>query len=366
MSRAEDHLYPPRPGRAARRWPAAALLVAALGAVAAVLAGGLVGSVPSAVRGPGAVLKPPYVPSSGAYLGLDPNFVRGRAASFQAQLFESRTGRALGIVSYYVDFGALPSMVDVAKVAQRRSVPMINMNCGAPDPSIAAGRRDRELRAVARVLKAYGGPVLFRWFWEMNLPNVNGHPACLAGAAGPGYVAAYRHIWTIFHDVGARNVAFVWCPSDAHSAQHQTDATYWPGSAYVDWVAADLYDRGTVKPSFGNQFRAFYAYWTAAAPGKPIMLAETGAVGSPTQVQWLAQILSALTTKDSRVPGTPFPEVHAVVYVDAVDLHDYVLRKDTSGMEEFAAVERLPYFSVLSPALAASGADRPRRPSSAG
>lgn len=309
-------------------------------------------SVPPAAGSAGAAskaLRPPYVPNAGAYLGLDPNYAPGLATSSQARQFERHTGRTLGIVSYYVAFGQIPPFADVERAADRRSLPMISMNCGAPDIAIAEGHRDPQLRAAARAFKAYGGPLLFRWFWEMNLPDVNGHAACLGTAGGRGYIEAYRHIWRIFHDVGARNVAFVWCPSDAHSARHQEDLTFYPGNRFVDWIGADLYDRPTAPGSFGQQLTAFYVRWSTYAPGKPIILAETGAVGLAAQQLWLGQIAAALETRLAGVRGTPFTHVHAVVYVDAVDVYDYVLHRGEAGIEEYGDLAQEHFFSVLSP-----------------
>ena len=325
--------------------------VGLIGLVAVAAVGGGVhtpaqASVRAASAAP-AVLRPPPVPHSGTYLGLDPNFAPGISTPVQARVFERRTGRTLGIVSFYSSFGQIPDFAVMRAVESRGSLPMVNMNCGAPDTSIAAGRRDNQLRSDARALKRYGDPVLFRWFWEMNLPNVNGHAACLAGAGGRGYIAAFRHIWTIFRQVGASNVAFVWCPSDAHSAVHQYDLTFYPGSSYVDWVGADLYDRTTVSTSFGQQFHAFYERWTHLAPGKPIMLAETGADGSLSQQKWLEQIDAALTAKVPHLSGTPYSHVHAVVYVDAIDVYNYILHKATRGFDAYADIAHQKHFSRL-------------------
>ena len=265
----------------------------------------------------------------------------------QADEFEKTTGRTLGIVSFYVDFGTLPPMADVDLVADQGSLPMINMKCGAPDTGITAGRYDGKLRAAATTLKKYGGPVLFRWFWEMNLPNVNGHPACLGNAGAPGYIAAWRHIWTIFHQVGAANVAFVWCPSAAHGVKHRYDPTFYPGNGYVNWIGADMYDRVKVRGTFGQQFIAFYGHWRNYSGGKPIILCETGANNSALQQLWLTQIADAMTKRLTHVPGTPMKDLHGVVYWDGSGIFDYILQPGTAGEKEYATLAHEKYFSFL-------------------
>jgi hypothetical protein len=332
-----------------RRRSVASIALAGLAATTGVVLAGAhtpaQASVQASRMGPN-VLVPPKVPHSGTYLGLDPNYEPGTPIPVQVREFERLTGRPLGIVSFYTSFGVLPSITAMGSVSLVGSIPMVNMKCGAPDPAIVAGQLDGVLRADARALKDYGRPVLFRWFWEMNRPSP-GHLACLDGAGGAGYIAAFQHIWTIFQKVGARNVAFVWCPSDAHTASNQYSLTFYPGNRYVDWIGADLYDRPSVSTSFAQQFATFYKRWTAQAPGKPIMLDETGADGSLRQQAWLDQIYAALTRKVPHVLATPFSDVHAVVYVDAVDLYDYILVKGTRGFDEYADLANFKHFKVL-------------------
>ena len=304
---------------------------------------GAEGSTPPRVA---AALLPPPVPH-GAYLGVAPLFAPTRTTSSQTFQFEKETGRALGIVSYYIDFDEMPPFSDVKLVAARGTLPMISMKCGAPDTAVAAGHYDARLRVIARAFKQYARPVLFRWFWEMNLSKVNGHPACLGTAGGPGYIAAYRHIWTIFHQVGAANVAFVWCPSAAHGVPHRFDMTFYPGNSYVDWIGFDMYDRTRVRGTFAEQVDSFYWYWTHHSGGKPIVYSETGANDSSAQTTWLQEIAAALTKRVSNVPGTPFKNIHGVVYWDGVGIYNYVLVPGTTGFAQFSKLAHETYFSAL-------------------
>jgi beta-mannanase len=220
---------------------------------------------------------------------------------------------------------------------------LLSHGCGGPDSAVAAGTYDATIAAQAKALKAYGYPVLLRWFWEMNLPTISTNPTCLGPSttAAANYVAAYRHIVTIFRQVGGTNVAFVWAPS---AAVHAPSAVaFYPGSAYVDWIGFDLYDRPNRPLGFAPTFAPTYA--TYASYGKPMAITETGAVGgavgvgggSPTQGQWLNQIATSLPAD--------FPAVHAVVYVDAVDLYDYTL--NGSGLSQFTTMGSSIYFSPM-------------------
>lgn len=298
------------------------------------------------VAGPGAG-PPPYVPASGAYLGIVPNFNLNATFEQQALAFERKMSRQLGLVAIYLNWGQVPPMRSLDPLEDKGALPLINMNCGPSDSSIAAGLHDHELVILANALRSYGAPVLFRWFWEMNLPNANGHAACLGTTnQGATYIAAFQHIWTVFRQVGASNVSFVWCPSDSANAAHKTDLYFYPGNRYVDWIGADIYDRPTITSTFAQQFGPFYSYWAGVAPKKPFVIAETGAVGSPAQVLWLHQIESALTVKLPGSSATPFSHIHAVSYVNAIALANYILKDGTPGFDQFSKMAHSRYFSV--------------------
>jgi hypothetical protein len=295
----------------------------------------------SRARSAAAPLQPPRVPIVGAYVGADPNAAEGSVPTTQqAETLDTDIGRGLAIVSFYEAWDTPPPVADMSRVAADGALPMVSVHCGATDAAVAAGADDRMLRLFATIYKDYGGPVLFRWFWEMNLSKIENHAQCLGGGTAATqdaeYAAAFRHVWTIFHEVGATNVAFVWAPSAARTAPDA--APFYPGNAYVDWIGSDLYDR----PGYGtwsSMYAPFYDEWSRT--GKPLVLTETGAVGPAAQASWLANI-------NSTAPSM-FPDLHGIVYVDAFDLADYRLVPGTAGMAAYAALGADAYFSMQGP-----------------
>jgi beta-mannanase len=259
--------------------------------------------------------------------------------------FEQSIGAPVGIASFYNSFLQVPALQQMHQLLRSGTIPMVNMKCGAPDDAIAAGLYDTQLRRLAILFKDFTGPIFFRWFWEMNLSKTGRHAYCLGESGAAGYIAAFRHIWEVFHSVGAINVAFVWAPSDANGVGDST-MLFWPGVAYVDWIGADLYDRAQVNKTFGREFDAFYRFWHAQAPNTPIMISETGAVGGGPQRTWLKQIAAALTRKVYMTRETPFTQVHAIVYVDAVDKYDYILEPGSVGHLQFSALIHHQFFEV--------------------
>jgi hypothetical protein len=281
----------------------------------------------------------PYVPAVGAYFGASPSFEVGPVVAKAVELGDE-IHRSLGVVSFFDSWNGPVLTNQFAAVATQGSIPMVSMHCTYPDPAVVAGEYDSQIKEQAQAYAAYGGPVLLRWFWEMNWPTtVNQNGYCLgAGTAAQmaaGYVAAYIHIWKIFQAAGATNVAFVWAPSAAKWAPSATP--FYPGSQYVNWIGADIYDRPGYG-TFAQMFAGFYAEWSGQH--KPMILAETGSIGAPAQVAWLSSIASSFPTQ--------FPLMHALVYTDALTdpQGDYMLEPGGTGMAEFVTVGADPYFNV--------------------
>jgi hypothetical protein len=160
--------------------------------------------------------------------------------------------------------------------------------------NITSGSDDTYIAGVAREIAAYQGPIMLRWFIEMNLTGSNvapllGYPpkasqasAQQVATAQANYVLAWRRIRQIFDTNGAFNVIWLWNPGGGNdSAPGQTAGGYtdgfYPGDSYVDWIGVDAYDR--LADAFVNTFTtdAEYNYAAMAAHGKPLMIGETGA-----------------------------------------------------------------------------------------
>jgi hypothetical protein len=290
----------------------------------------------------------PAIPATGAYLGawVNPGSLTGGGTSCtgtnteagcneieQLPQFNQSIGKSVSILHVYAGFkNALP-VTTLDAIKANGSIPLIDWGCSDVG-TIASGQDDATITAYAQALKTYGSPVFLRWFWEMNL-NDQANSNCGAYNNGAGYIAAWQHIWSIFHRVGTSNVAFVWCPS----IQNGSAAQYYPGDQYVDWISVDGYDRtGQGTSGFSSIFGSYYGQWVSH--GKPIMIAETAAFANPStnsaeQAAYLEGIANVL-------PGS-FPDIKAVVYFDSVGpAGDWSLQG--SGSTAFKALADSSYF----------------------
>ena len=143
---------------------------------------------------------------------------------------------------------------------------------GVSVAAIAAGHYDGYLRTFAAAVKAFGHPVVIGFGHEMN---ANWYSWGYGQTSPAAFVAAWRHIVTLFRQQGADNVTWLWTVQ-ADVKGTGPDVSWWPGASYVTWVGIDgYYYRPT--DSFFSVFGATVAH-VRLFTGKPILLSEA-AVG---------------------------------------------------------------------------------------
>src|SRR4029450_4449018 len=81
--------------------------------------------------------------------------------------------------------------------------------------------------AEARRIRALRRPILLRFRWEMDRPNLR---ATMWSAED--FVAAWRHVRRIFAQERVRNVSWVWCPT-AEGFERGEAPDFYPGDADV-------------------------------------------------------------------------------------------------------------------------------------
>jgi hypothetical protein len=196
---------------------------------------------------------------------------------------------------------------DAAAAAHRLgAVPMVSWEPWQGLEAIADGSWDHEVRAWAAGAAAFGHPVLLRFAHEMNAPGIPWF-----GPPVP-YLAAWRRLRSLFGEVGAANVRFVWCPYVLDRGVRPF-APYYPGHDAVDWVALDGYNWGRLRfrrrwRSFDAVFAASYAELRTLGPSKPLMLAEvaTADVGGDKAAWIRSALLDAVPAR--------YPTIGAVVW----------------------------------------------------
>jgi mannan endo-1,4-beta-mannosidase len=208
--------------------------------------------------------------------------------------FATSVGRQPNLAGYYNGWGESFSTAFATTARRHGAATLIQIDpTDASIAAIAAGDYDGYLRAYADAVRDFGHPVVIGFGHEMNATWYTwGY-----GHVPPGtFVAAWRHLVTVFRQQGADNVTWMWTiqADTRHTGPVQE---WWPGSQYVTWVGIDGYyylPSDTFATVFGptiTQVRSFTA--------KPVLLSETAvgpAAGQAAKIQDLFRGMVAYGT----------------------------------------------------------------------
>jgi hypothetical protein len=231
----------------------------------------------------------PTTPQS--YLGV---YASGTPASYGGvTAFANATGAKPDVVMYYSGWYVPFPTAFAATAASNGAVPLVQMDPdGISVAGIAAGRYDGYLSAYAESVRAYRHPVIVSFGHEMN-----GHWSSWGyGRTSPRtFVAAWRHIVTLFRELGADNVTWLWTVniiSNTPGNKIPAPGPWWPGSSYVTWVGIDGY---YLKPDW--KFAPLFGPTIAAVhelTSDPILVAETGATPAADQPAKIADVFAGI------------------------------------------------------------------------
>jgi Glycosyl hydrolase family 26 len=219
----------------------------------------------------GSLAPKPASPSAGGLLGVAEV---GETASYQpVEDFAAAVGRQPDIVLYYSSWKEAFQQRLAAEAYAHGATPFVQIDPGQTSLAvIAAGHDDGFLISYARQVKAYGHSVIIGFAAEMNGywdPWGYGH------TSPADFVAAWRHLVTVFRRQGANNVIWLWTVDITEPGTGPVQ-DWWPGNSYVTWVGID-----------GYYYRRDYTFGDAFLPTiaevriftqRPILLSET-AVG---------------------------------------------------------------------------------------
>jgi beta-mannanase len=279
------------------------ILVAVVIAVAATLFA--IGRFVSLPAGSGSLSAAPA-----SYLGV---FESGALDSYQPVAdFTGVAGRQPNLVGYYSGWGEA-FQTSFAKTAHSHGAATIMQwdPTLASVTKIAAGGYDGYLRSFAASVRVFGHPVVIGFGHEMNAYWYSWGYGHLPATT---FVAAWRHIVTLFRQQGANNVTWLWT-LQADEPGTGPIASWWPGAKYVNWVGVDGYyyrPSETFFSIFGKtiaQVRAF--------TGLPILLSEVAVGPNAGQARKIPDLFSGM-----RLYGTI-----GLVWFD-IDQHQGIYHQD--------------------------------------
>jgi mannan endo-1,4-beta-mannosidase len=285
--------------------------IAAAG-VAIVMAGTLAGyhAWSSAHAGHSASQRHGLATAPSSYIGLYPHGAPDSYAPVQA--FTTATGVKPDVVVYYSGWLEPFQVGFVTTVANEGAVPLVQMNpTHASVAAIAAGSYDSYLRTYAKAVRAYHRPVILSFGHEMNGYWYSWGYTHTSPVA---FVAAWRHIATLFRAQGAQNVTWLWTINTIHKKNGvPAPGPWWPGDSYVNWVGIDGYYTSS-SSVFSSVFGPTIVY-VRSLTHKPVLISETSVTPASSQPEKIADLFA----------GTRLYGLLGFVWFDSVDKVDWRL-----------------------------------------
>jgi len=256
------------------------------------------------------------------------------------EALSSVLGRRPGLVMWYAAWSddlAFPANA-AARVAATGATPVVtwepwNPANGTDQPAyaldrIAAGDFTTYETSWAEQIKAYGKPVVLRFAHEMNgswYPwgaNVNGNTA-------GDYVAAWRQVRGVFTKQKVTNVTWSWSPNVPYPGSTPMASLY-PGDGYVDQVALDGYNWGTLQGGSWESFADVFASGIAeisALTAKPLYVGEVGAPeDGGDKPAWVTDMFTTLRQH---------PEIRGFTWFDFDKEADWRIDSSTATLDAF-------------------------------
>ncbi len=263
------------------------------------------------------------------YLGIfSPSSKNGITSLENVAKLEEHSQIHFDIVSLYLAWGdkSLTHFPDklVSDIYSKKSIPLISWEPWASGfditkkhdtlsqekkvfKHIAAGYYDSYILAFAERLKKFQKPLFLRFGHEFDNPQ---YPWSQKGDNTPEeFIAAWRHVHTLFQKAKATNTIWVWNPWKASAIE-----SYYPGAQYVDWVGITGLNYASLNSdkkwySFAELYTPFKQK-LAQLPKHPVMIAEFGSLkDGGDQQQWIKDAFHEIDTQ--------YPEVRSVVFFNS-------------------------------------------------
>lgn len=218
-----------------------------------------------------------------------------------------------GVLEYTYLFSEIPvegmqSAYEYGKVVELtlQTSTVMNMNLDGHNPvfDVIDGQYDGKIREMAKDLRNFGHPVLFRLNNEMNSDWTSySASACLTDPEI--YVQVWRRIYNIFEEEGVNNTIWIFNPNDECFPPngYNNSIAYYPGNEYVHIFGITGYNTGTYYAELnGEVWRTFDEIYSAITEKYQSVYGEfpwiitefaSSSVGGD-KAQWISDMFSDL------------------------------------------------------------------------
>jgi mannan endo-1,4-beta-mannosidase len=239
---------------------------------------------------------------------------------------EHETGVDPNIVSFYLNFGSTINLAPIESLCSRHVLPVLEIDTqrAAQFQQIVDGSDDSILEQYALDVGSLNTPIAIDFDHEFN-GGWYKYGAKYVPASE--FVAAWRHIVTVFRAYDATNVIWVWNPNTDLPGTAPL-APWYPGNDYVTWIGLDGYlftARNTYASVFDltmSQIRAF--------TDKPVLIVETGAAPASGRERAIASLFKGAAAT---------PGVLGLIWFDydKAANHNWYINNDAAALAAFGA-----------------------------
>ena len=282
----------------------------------------------------------------GAWVGGDGTYPQPTKTNVEA--FQTLQNRHLDIISLFViwntnDWAWTKTYADIA--AENKSILLVTwMANGYTTQRIINGEADAYLKAYAEGVKSFGKEIWLRPFHEANGDWYDwGIAKSGAGNTNQTLIEAWKHVVTIFRDLGVTNVKWVWTTNATNSGS-ATFTGWFPGDDWIDMVSIDGYNWGTAQSwSSWQSFTQIFtpAYNALSISSKPLFIPEFScSEHGGNKAQWITDMFIDVPVK--------FPRIFALMWFNqsksaeadwAVNTSDAALNAWKDGISKIAPAQ---------------------------
>ena len=229
---------------------------------------------------PPIVTPPVTVPSSTLKWGV----FLGSGTSDNLTAFEQSVGNTADMQATFVGWGDnFPTALATQLKASGKTLVIFWEQYGVTLDSINAGDSDAYIKTFAADAQASGASVMLAPFHEMN-GNWDPWDGTVGNNTPTKLINAWRHVHDLFSS--ATNVKFAWDVNNVSVPNTAANAinVYYPGDAYVDYVAVDGFNFDS--KTWSQVFPASLMN-SLASYNKPVYILSTASVPSAQKAQWI-------------------------------------------------------------------------------
>jgi mannan endo-1,4-beta-mannosidase len=225
----------------------------------------------------------------GSYIGLYSHESPASYAGVKA--FTTATGVTPRVVVYYSGWREPFQVRFVTAAAHDGAIPLVQINpTGINVAAIADGQYDSYLSTFAKAVRVYHRPIILSFGHEMN---GYWYSWGYTHTSPKIFVAAWRHIVTLFRALGAQNVTWLWTINTIYKKTGvPSPGPWWPGNSYVNWVGIDGYFTNS-SSVFSSVFGPTIVY-VRTLTHDPILIAETSATPVASQPAKIADLFAGI------------------------------------------------------------------------